>query len=113
MSEEKHTPGPWECWPSQQVVVRRCRDEQGRRVTHFLAHCNSATQDNVANARLMAAAPEMAERLERYEEGLKTILAHAGSAIECCDEPGAGYLREVCEIVDLLLGEDTSEDEEK
>ncbi len=44
----------------------------------------------------------------RLEEGLKTILAHAGSAIECCDEPGAGYLRDVCEIVDQVFGIDTS-----
>lgn len=45
---------------------------------------------------------------ERMEEGLKTILCHAGSAIECVDEPGKTYLREVCEIVDEVYGEDTS-----
>ena len=50
---------------------------------------------------------------ERLEEGLKTILSHAGSAIECCDEPGAGYLREICEIVDLTFGIDTSNEEEE
>ena len=48
----------------------------------------------------------------RLEEGLKTILAHAGSAIECCDEPGAGYLRDVCEIVDQTFGIDTSHEQE-
>lgn len=45
---------------------------------------------------------------ERMEEGLKTILSHAGSAIECVDEPGKTYLREVCEVVDWVYGEDTS-----
>ncbi len=43
----------------------------------------------------------------RMEDGLKTILSHAGSAIECCDEPGAGYLRDICEIVDDVFGIDT------
>ena len=47
--------------------------------------------------------------VDRLEEKLKTILAHAGSSIECVDEPAAGYLRDICEIVDEFYGEDTSE----
>ena len=48
---------------------------------------------------------------EAMEEGLKTILSHAGSAIECVDEPGKTYLREICEIIDHIYGEDTSKEE--
>lgn len=61
-------------------------------------------------------APELSEApkvtYEAMEEGLKAILCHAGSAIECVDEPGKTYLREICEIVDHVYGEDTSEEDE-
>jgi hypothetical protein len=53
---------------------------------------------------------ECLDKIDRLDEGLATILAHAGSAIECVDEPGKGYLREICEIVDKVTGEDTSEE---
>jgi len=54
-------------------------------------------------------------KAEKAEEALKTILCHAGSAIECVDEPGKGYLREICEIVEAVLGpsEDPDEDDEQ
>ncbi len=45
--------------------------------------------------------------VKRLEDGLSAILNHAGCAIECCDEPGAGYLRDVCKIVDDTFGIDT------
>lgn len=50
---------------------------------------------------------EIMAEFDRLHEGLATILVHAGSAIECVDEPGKGYLREICDIVDKITGEDT------
>lgn len=61
-------------------------------------------------ARLLRRISMRRSYAERMEEGLKTILSHAGSAIECVDEPGKTYLREICEIVDEVYGEDTSEE---
>src|SRR5579871_2564368 len=83
----KHSPGPWEARGHGQTiyvgngmisgepgegltpeivpphVVRRSHDERGRRHTQFIATCNGATCPNEANARLIAAAPELAEAL--------------------------------------------------
>ena len=66
-----HTPGPWEACDSASItmndepvavpshVCRRRRDEQGRRVTEFIADCNMRLPEANANARLIAAAPEL------------------------------------------------------
>ena len=56
------TPGPWEAWlaPTGEAVVRRVyRDKQNRRVTEWPAVCNCNTLDNMANAHLIAAAPDL------------------------------------------------------
>lgn len=75
MSETKHTPGPWEHRNSGEClldnvltkypdhVVQCYKDELGRRCTAFVATCESATLNNAANARLIAAAPELLKAL--------------------------------------------------
>ena len=75
MSNTKHTPGPWEyrqggiCpiatlpnYPPH--IVRIYRDEKGRHCTSFIAMLESATEPNDANARLIAAAPELLEAVK-------------------------------------------------
>lgn len=61
-----HTPGPWETGPPH-VIRRQYRDEQGRRVTQFIAQmCIPAGKcpDDVSHdAKLMSAAPDMLEAL--------------------------------------------------
>jgi hypothetical protein len=81
MSETKFTPGPWEYRKAGKVnlsgevpegfsseypdhIVKIDRDEQGRRRTAFVATCESATLPNEANARLIAAAPELLSALK-------------------------------------------------
>ena len=56
----EHTKGQWEAREDsgENYVVRVYRDEQGRRYTDFICVCASTTQDNMANARLIAAAPD-------------------------------------------------------
>lgn len=60
MSETKHTPGPWQARcnvdgaPPHVVVVYK--DDQGRRVTAFVATCSSMTLDNAANAEFIVRA---------------------------------------------------------
>jgi hypothetical protein len=87
MANEKYTPGPWKSRGHGQTVyvgkgvisgepgeglepivisphvvrVYQDQDEQNRRCTQFIATCNGATCPNEANARLIAAAPDMYE----------------------------------------------------
>lgn len=71
MSEQKHTPGAWELWqaPTGEFAVRTTyTDDQGRRTTTWPAVCNAGGQPNEANARLIAAAPDMLEALKQFVE---------------------------------------------
>ncbi|MFN3731329.1 hypothetical protein [Comamonas testosteroni] len=74
MSEAKHTPGPWEATgnlvrsPMHQpeglprgVQIVECRDG------YFLPH----TEEAKANARLIAAAPELLEALQEFDDAMK------------------------------------------
>lgn len=96
----KHTPGPWTFRKGGPVrvegvnidgmsefahphIVCIYNDEQGRRCTAFVAECASATLDNEANARLIAAAPDLlaaAEaaigRLEAWSQGHEKLAGH-------------------------------------
>lgn len=64
-----HTPGPWETWQapgtSWWTVRAVYHDDMGRRVTAYPAICNAGMQPNGANARLIAAAPELLEALKQ------------------------------------------------
>jgi predicted ATP-grasp superfamily ATP-dependent carboligase len=56
----KHTPGPWSYDSLDRVVIRAGIED--------IAHMDKTASD--ADARLIAAAPEMLEELEyRYEQG--------------------------------------------
>jgi len=87
-----HTPGQWEpCdgasvgnleWPTH--VKRTFLDEQGRRVTQFVATCNDMLPEVHANARLIAAAPEMLAALK--------LAVGEGSSFACPEETEAKLL---------------------
>jgi hypothetical protein len=74
VSAPAFTPGPWEAWrtPEEGVVAvrRRYTREDGSRVTEWPATCSCNTLDNMANARLIAAAPEMFDTLEKLRADL-------------------------------------------
>jgi hypothetical protein len=75
------TKGDWEAWPLPHMSVKdgtvtrlpgytgawliraRFRDDQGRRVTSFVAECNTRVESNEANAQLMAHAHDDIPRL--------------------------------------------------
>lgn len=67
-----HTPGPWEWWQptDDELLIRsRFQDEQGRRATAYPAAINvNGSMPYEANARLIAAAPDMLEALKRIAE---------------------------------------------
>lgn len=66
-----HTPAPWHACNGGSVALedgvqvvpthvrRKFTDAQGRRVTQFIAMCNTGLSEHAANARLIAAAPDL------------------------------------------------------
>lgn len=68
----KHTPGPWETdeaehdCPSQDVVIRDAKRRGICRIWFDDAPVPDYNAEQSANARLIAAAPELVEALERF-----------------------------------------------
>lgn len=58
-------------------VVAIYNDELGRRCTAYVAECSSATLDNDANARLIAAAPELLSSLKTAVAGFDYNPGHS------------------------------------
>lgn len=92
----QHTPGPWEACGESSVSVNESItvtpnhvrhvsfDGQGRRVTRFIADCNRLPEA-AANARLIAAAPDLLSALKWAENMLHGVIT----------EEMVGYLRGV------------------
>lgn len=61
----KHTPGPWEAWPMEDgcSVAYRINDARGYEIG--VTSGRDGEGEEVANARLIAAAPELLEALTR------------------------------------------------
>jgi hypothetical protein len=66
MSETKHTPGPWEAERLPQDAGSNVRPWVGRLSEYKFAAltCGETQDEAVANARLIAAAPDMYEALK-------------------------------------------------
>lgn len=61
----KHTPGPWHCRPYGDSFVATCGNAD-KRVAYCYAVFEDRSKDEAeANARLIAAAPELLEALEK------------------------------------------------
>jgi hypothetical protein len=83
------TPGPWSIGPPH-VVAQRATDSEGRRTTRFVAEAVLSTPlvegEREANARLIAAAPEMLALLIRYRTETPLgnrphMIAHVADAV--------------------------------
>lgn len=73
MGDTKHTPGPWNA-----VEL-----EDGNIVTGNTRHCGNVCEldlgaESAANARLIAAAPELLEALEKCEQALSAYQVECG-----------------------------------
>ena len=81
MTEAKHTPGPWE-WAEKEtrftvLPSRKPSNWQGpRNICERISYRGSSHwEEHRANARLIAAAPEMLEALERLESVVRLNVA--------------------------------------
>ena len=96
MSE--HTPGPWRDWEESigAVMAPRSNDASwGSRAVALIAQWPSA-EERAANARLIAAAPEMLEALEDARDW-------------CLDDDGGDYwpYKAIIEAIDKATGSET------
>lgn len=92
-----HTPGPWEACDGASITInealnvtpnhvrRQFIHADGVRVTQFIADCNTALPESVANARLIAAAPELLEALKSMDCAVcDCSLGHPMRVIDRC-----------------------------
>lgn len=91
----KHTPGPWRQWPSEdEVSTWSVMPEQWNgfandkgfaliaRISKWSAESKERMEEAQANARLIAAAPELLEALENLENDDGIIPAHAWELVQ-------------------------------
>lgn len=68
------TPGPWRSWPRNSYGYLEVRNAMG----NLVALVKGDMAESEANARLIAAAPEMVAALEDMLSGWRYIRAHHG-----------------------------------
>ena len=98
-TKEKHTPGPWVAYLSQKDVNRHIACKDGNSIAKEVHH---------ANARLIAAAPEMYEQCKLFERSIVELVkrarncAYAEQTVSDLEELGIDKekLREVLAKVD-------------
>jgi hypothetical protein len=64
MKEKKHTPGPWKTQTHISLDRLEIRDADGRRIAECAMDFPMSAKTHDANARLIAAAPELLAALE-------------------------------------------------
>jgi len=83
-----HTPGPWEVDREQGGGGRFVRDRH-RTLIADAFHKTVPIDERAANARLIAAAPELLAALKAYVEWFGGAHVHGCPADDTCDCPGA------------------------
>ena len=81
MNTPKHTPGPWETYGDDKSDIRPATKAGKNRI---IAQCPGYKTERQANARLIAAAPELLEALQSLYgmgEWQRTITEEMGSTV--------------------------------
>lgn len=81
-----HTPGPWHVNPEgskRDVIAGGVDPRRARLVADCRTHATANTAEEQANARLIAAAPDMLQAL-REVAGNCYVLEHPGDTVACC-----------------------------
>lgn len=78
MSAHKHTPGPWFGRPYHDPILIQGCDEVGLCIAFTCGGVGQKRDEFKANARLIAAAPELLEALEPFAHA---TLTHTGQVI--------------------------------
>ena len=102
----QHTPGPWSLSASFDRVERRVQHGDNPPLVWGIASgINSAHPDympraeQIANARIIASAPELLAALERSEEGLRCLLDEVALLRAGANpEPQSDYIR-TCALI--------------
>lgn len=68
MSEAKHTPGPWSVVKPQDERVQQFRIFSNRKYIGSIGNSDETVAETKANARLIAAAPDLLEAIKEYFE---------------------------------------------
>ena len=73
--QETHTPGPWHEYQSEKVTHKFIASKCGESIAKHVPN---------ANARLIAAAPELLEQCKQFEKLLSTLImeGHSGADLE-------------------------------
>lgn len=80
---EKFTPGPWGVYPDSPPENVYCDDELGSRVAKCDGEFSTLTiEEKRANAKLIAAAPEMYAMLKNMFNGLSGLTVAEGTTIK-------------------------------
>ena len=99
----KHTPGPWMIaepeFGSNKTYVVTCEHEDEPTLQVLVQDCSLEQSRKMSNARLIAAAPEMLEALERI-----TKLIETDNLIESHGRLMGSYL-EACQAIEKARGE--------
>lgn len=79
-----HTPGPWREHPNERGAIRDCRYPDSPGACAYIAEVALPRSDEgIANARLIAAAPELLGMLRRLAEAAERFPDLAPLAAEC------------------------------
>lgn len=100
MSESKHTPGPWS---RVGTFVHALSDDGANQFCALVQDAHTPTQVLEANARLIAAAPEL---LEALQQTLAQCLAWQGEPNEYSCEIHSKIIRQARAAIAKALGEE-------
>ena len=73
--QETHTPGPWYAYQSEKYAYKMISSKYGESIANHVPN---------ADARLIAAAPELLEQCKLFEQLLSTLImeGHSGADLE-------------------------------